>query len=567
MNSIIIAVGALVWFSLGYRIYGRLIEKRVIEPHDECSTPAVSLRDNIDFFPAKRSLLFGHHFSSIAGAGPIIGPVIAVFNFGWLGVLGWIWIGSILIGGVHDYVILMVSVKHQGASVATIAEKTMGKGTKIIFAVFLWLALILVVSVFGVLGAVTLVEQPEVVIPSLSLIGIAVLTGYLIYRVGMGTLPATLIGIGLLVLCIWIGYKFPVITEHYDLKQGQIPLVIPGFHAEGAGLTLWFTVLMLYSLCASIVPVWVLLQPRDYLASFQLYIGLLVGFLGICFARETLKAPSFISLNSAEGPIWPMLFVIVACGAVSGFHSLVASGTTSKQLSKESHGRMIGYGGMLLEGLLATIATLAVSAGLYWEIAPQGIDPNLVFQTAMEKGWIVAFGYGFGNLAKSLPFLSFTSVVLFAIIMLNAFIFTTLDTGVRISRFVFTEFTNVKNMWIAALISVGLAFILGITNSWKAIWPIFGSCNQLIAALTLFVVTTYLIGIKRPTSYTLYPGIVMVVTTICALVYQIHRHFTAAPPKILLGSLSLVLLALALYVLYEVIVLLRRQREGGKGNE
>jgi len=262
-----------------------------------------------------------------------------------------------------------------------------------------------------------------------------------------------------------------------------------------------------------------------------------------------MKAPALASLHLGDKPLWPFMFVIIACGAISGFHSLVASGTTSKQLDKESDAKLVGFGGMLLESLLALVALLSVTAGLYWLSKPQGVD-GFVFQDLLKQSPILAFGYGYGELvAQGLPFIGFAVVAFFGMMMLNAFVMTTLDSASRINRLIFTDLTGIKNKYIASLAGIAIGAFFALTNAWTIIWPVFGSANQLIAALTLIVLTAYLIGVRQPTKYTALPALFMTLTTVSILVFQIVKF--ALEGKVTLSAVAFVLLILALAILKE----------------
>lgn len=537
--------GVIIVFLLGYRFYGGLIERRIVDPRRENATPAVSMKDGVDFVPAKKAVLFGHHFSSIAGAGPIIGPIVALGSFGWLPALAWIIVGCLFVGAVHDYLSLMVSVRNRGASIADVAEKTMGKGCKIIFSIFLWAALVMVVAVFAVVGAKTLVAKPAMVIPAFSLILIAVLFGYALARRFVSLWLGTILAVCADLICIYIGYLYPVpITSEIF---GLSPLMF------------WFVVLLIYAGVASVLPVHILLQPRDYIATYKLYLALTLGISAIIVVHPEMNAPAFITACSTQGPIWPMLFILVACGAVSGFHSLVAGGTSSKQLASEKDGRLIGFGAMLTEGVLAAMTLVMVGACLYWS-KPAGLNIDMAqfgFHETLEGGWIVTFGSGFGNLVHQfLPFISFPLAMLFAMITLNTFVLTSLDTATRVTRFMVQELLGARfrlfsNKYGALLLVLVPAGWLGITNSWTKIWPLFGATNQLVAALALFVISAYLIGAKKPVGYTIYPAFFMIITTVAALAWQAYHFLAQEEPKTMLGISSIVLICLALFVAKE----------------
>ncbi|MFQ6097194.1 MAG: carbon starvation protein A [Armatimonadota bacterium] len=618
MNSVILAVIMLILLYGGYRLYGRLIERRVVRPDPEATVPAVDQRDGVDFEPASPIVLFGHHFSSIAGAGPIVGPIWAVLLFGWMAALGWIALGSIFIGAVHDYLALMVSARNRGRSLAQVAAAVISPRASGVFALFLWLALVLVIAVFGVLGAKTLIANPQMVIPTLGIIPIAMCFGADVSRGGLKVGIASVAAATALVVLIGIGYAFPVsLPAHW-----------------GDPLPIWFGILMIYCLGASLLPVWLLLQPRDYISTFSLFAGLSVGFLAVLFAHKALSAPAFVGLASTKGPIWPMLFVIVACGAVSGFHSVVASGTTVKQLPSEKDGLAIGYGSMILEGVLAVLAVIAVAAGLYWagphrQLAGQSLMADDILRSEIPNP-IIAFSRGFGHLVSTaFGFVPFALAALLGAIMLKTFILTSLDTCTRLARFVVTE-TRPKaaspgtililigfigaTVWmldafrdplgprwgegivalilclyvlvegaaqsialikageppshqtwaarsrlLATVVTVAPAAYLGLTGKWQDIWPVFGASNQLIAALALMVVSVYLVGVRRPSLYAAVPAVFMLCTTVGALIWQACGFFTNRKgPQWVLGILSSLLAAMAVYVAAEALPRFRR---------
>ncbi len=541
MNALIVAAILIAWLFLGYKIYSSFLEKKVIQADDSRITPARELHDGIDYTPAKKYILFGHHFSSIAGAGPILGPLIGVLYFGWVGALVWVALGSVFIGAVHDYTSLMVSVQNQGKSLANISEKTLGRRTKIIFSIFLWLTLALVIAVFAVVAAQTLVSQPEIVIPTFGLVFIAMAFGWTIYTKGVKIPAATLGALILLFLLIYLGEQVPI----------QLPDPFLGLSSH----IFWFFVLILYSLFASALPVWFLLQPRDYISTWILFFGLGIGYLGLIIARPALTAPAFVSFTSKEGPLWPMLFVIIACGAISGFHSVVAGGTTAKQLPSERAGRLIGYGGMITEAALAGLVIFIAAGSLIWVSSGEAGSFNFQHLMTPEGGGpITAFATGYGRLVSSLPGLTLVLGSFFGMVMLNAFVLTTLDTGTRLGRFIFTELLGEKgalfrNRWLSSAVILVLAGVLGATEGYKIIWPVFGASNQLVAALALIIVSSYLVSKKRPSRTTLYPAYFMLITTAAALIYQGYRFFGSG--KLLLGSVCAILLLLALFIVYE----------------
>ncbi len=549
MNSLILGGLALAALYLGYRFYGAFIEKRLIGPDDSFPTPAVTENDGVDYSPARTPMLFGHHFSSIAGAGPIIGPLIGVTFFGWLVSALWIVIGSIFMGAVHDYTSMMLSVRNKGKSIAEIARISLGNRAKTVFSIFLWIALVLVVAAFGDATAQTLVKKPEIVIPTFGLIFIAIFFGRLVYRMRVSLALSTIICLGLLAGLVYLGELAPI--------------SVPGTVLGMSSVLFWFWILMVYALIASVIPVWVLLQPRDYISSWLLYLGLGLGFLGLIVGHPTLQAPAVVALNSpTQGPLWPMLFVLIACGAVSGFHSLVASGTTAKQLAREGLGRKIGYGSMILEAVLAIMVVMIAAAALTWDPSAQksAFGLQYLMTSAGDGGGggpIVAFATGFGKVVSTLPGISVVAGTYLGMLMLNAFVITTLDTATRLGRFILTEAGGTKykflnNRWLATMATVAAAALLASTGGVKTIWPLFGAANQLVAALALVVVSSYLIGVKKPGIYTVLPAIFMLVTTIGALIFKMTGFFAMGTARgYLLGSVSVILTALALYIAFE----------------
>ena len=530
MNSVLVAGLALGALYIGYRVYGRLVAGWLDIDHDH-KTPAQEIDDGVDYVAAKHwFVLFGHHFASIAGAAPIIGPVIACLHWGWGPAVVWLVIGGVLFGAVHDFSALTLSARYRGRSVADLTESVIGRGAKVVFGVFVFLTMILIVAVFAAVAASTLVRSPEVVIPTFGLIAIALVVGRLIYHTEFPLLGASAVGVGLLFGFIWLGNQYPI----------ELPVSNPQ--------TWWTIILLVYGLVASVTPVNVLLQPRDHIAGGVLMLGMAAGFAGLIFTHPPMRAPAFVSFASAEyGWLWPMLIVTVACGAISGFHSLVASGTSSKQLPEMRHARRIGYGAMITETALAVLAVLAVSAGLYWKSGPGG----LVYQSVMEEGgWIETFGAGYGQLTKAF-FGGYGA--LFGIMMLNTFITTTLDSATRITRYVTVELFGdtfdikpLKNMYVATLLVGIFAGWLALGN-YKAIWPVFGSANQLIAALMLIVATVYLLERARQCWFTAIPAVIMLVTTMTALGFKTHRFFVVQDDA-LLGSICVLLVLLGLFV-------------------
>lgn len=533
MNAALLALLGLVWFALLYRWYGRLLDRKLFLPNDQNPTPAFSLRDDRDYVPTHPAVLFGHHFSSIAGAGPIVGPILAYSLFGWLPALLWVLLGAVFLGGVHDYGALMTSLRNKGVSVTEIAEKAVSPLAKGLFAAFAWVALVLVQAVFAVLTARTLAEEPKIVIPTVGLLFLAAGFGFLVYRLQLNVWLAT--GLGLLVLggLVVVGDLVPVRASY-------------GF---------WLAAAFVYSFVAATLPVWVLLQPRDYLSMYILVFGMVFGYLGLFFLRPTINGPALTSVVSTQGPLWPVLFITVACGAFSGFHSLVASGTTAKQLRKESDGRLIAYGGMLAEGALALLVIALMAGALFWGQAPEPRLSRFVFQDLLKGSANIAFGTSFGRAVATLG-IPLPYGVAFGILMLNAFILTTLDTSTRIARYIITEnlghrFSLAKNRFLAAGAGLALGAWVATGNAWQKIWPAFGAANQLVGALALLVTTAFLVSLGKPQRYTLWGAAFMWLTTEGALAYQLLFQYLPQRNWVL-GTAAVVLIVLGLLMAWEV---------------
>ncbi len=550
MNGLLLGGLLAAWLVTGYKVYGGRISGRLIEPRADRATPAHAERDEVDFSPARTPVLFGHHFSSIAGAGPIIGPLLGVLYFGWLAAVLWIALGSVFIGAVHDYTALMASVRSRGQSVGWIAEQHLGARARLVLSVFLWLALVLIIAVFGVVTARTFTSQPQIVIPTFGLILLAIAFGGTALRRGLPLLPMTLLALVALVGLIALGERFPV-----DL--GNTVLGIPT-------VQFWFWILMLYCVAASVLPVWLLLQPRDYLSTWILYLGLAAGFAGLLLLAPHLHSPAWVGFHAeGQGPLWPMLFVMVACGAVSGFHSLVASGTTSKQLDREHDGQRVGYGAMILEAALAGLVVIIAAGCLPWDPGKQASVGGLQYLMGEGGGPIVAFATGFSRLAAKLPLVTPAAGLFFGMLMLNAFVITTLDTSTRLGRFILQELTGgvpvLGHRLGATLLTVLAAGWLGASDSYTAIWPVFGATNQLVAALALIVVSSWLVARGKPRLYTLLPALFMLATSVGALAYQGARFWLGG--KHLLGTISLALILLAGFIAWEArsLLVLRRR--------
>jgi len=517
--SILFFLVILSIFISGYIFYGGYI-RRVLGIDPARKTPAFTRYDGTDYVPAKNwFILFGHHFASIAGAGPIVGPIIAYMYWGWFGVLLWVVFGSIFLGAVHDFSSLFMSLREGGVSIGQIAEKYISKRAGIVLLIFLWFALIIVIAVFATICAKSFVNEPRAVIPSLGVIPLAVLGGILIYNFKVKVIPLTLVKLAILAFLVFLGQRFPVTIGFANPQM------------------FWLIVLFLYAFIASIIPVHILLQPRDYICSFLLFFGIAVVFVAIFLKPLPFEAPHFFQFSSTIGPLFPVMFIIVACGSISGFHSLVSSGTTSKQLASERDLQPIGYGAMILEGILAVIALYCVAFGL--KDVPVGVNPLEVF--AQGFGRVVFF---LGDYAHFV-----------ALVILNAFVLTTLDTTTRITRFLTQELVKIKNKYLATSIVVAVSAYFCISGTWQTLWPMFGASNQLVAGLALIVASAYLMQKKRNWRITFIPAIIMFTITISALIIKARDFFKS--DNYLLGTISIILILLGLFIADEF----RRKRK------
>jgi carbon starvation protein len=522
MNSLFIVMFAAAAFILAYFLYGKSISRWIgVDPGRK--TPAHTMNDGVDYVPARKQILLGHHFASIAGAAPIIGPIVAV-SYGWVPVLLWIIIGGIFIGSVHDFTSMVASVRHRGGSIGEIIERQIGPRGKFFFLIFSWSTLVLVVAVFTDIVSKTLAAVPETATGSVLFMFIAVIFGILLYRFRLPLWMLTIFGVILMAAALYAGYSHPVSLSR----------------------TTWAWILFGYIFLASILPVWLLLQPRDYLNSFILYALIILAFLGIIIVRPSMNIPAFTSFSvKGLGSVFPILFVTVACGAVSGFHSLVASGTSAKQISSEADARFVGFGGMLIESMLAVISLVIAGMFIAADFGKLSANPVELFATGFAS-MMNTFGAD-ARLAKT-----------FASLAISAFALTSLDTATRLARYAFEEFfsrgdkparTILVNRYSATCVSVFLAGALVLTGKGLSIWPVFGSANQLLAALALLAVSVWLSRSGRRSFFTVIPMIFMFVMTLTALALMTVSNMRSA--HYLLAGVSVILLLLALFLAME----------------
>lgn len=548
MSSILLMIVGLSAMSLGYLFYSKFIAEKIYRLDPNYKTPAHTLRDGVDYVPTNKFVLWGHHFTSVAGAAPIVGPAIAVI-WGWVPAFLWVVLGTIFFAGIHDFGALWASARNRGQSVGMLSGRLIGSRGRSLFLVVIFLVLLMVNGAFAAVISNLLVSTPTSVIPVWGAIVVALVIGQLIYRYNVKLLWPSVGGVIVLYLLILLGSAYPI----------SLPDTVLGLSAK----SFWILLLFTYAAIASLLPVWVLLQPRDYINGLQLFVGLGLLYLAVLFGAPELVAPAYnVDLPADSPSIVPLLFVTIACGAISGFHGLVASGTTSKQLDKETDARFVGYFGAVGEGMLSLAAIICCTAGF-----ATLLDWQQVY-TVFGQGGVNAFVQGGGTLlANGLGLPAELGATILAV-MAILFAGTTMDTGLRLQRFVIQEAGELAGMKVntvvGTLIAVGvcmaLAFGAGSEGSGgMAIWPLFGTTNQLLAGLTLSIITVLLIKQGRPALYTLVPLIFLLAMSIYALLVQMGQFYRAE--NWLLLGMDVVILIAALWVTLEAIIAMRKGRD------
>jgi carbon starvation protein len=544
--------------AIAYRVYGNFLARR-LEIDDNRVTPACEINDGVDYVPAKAGLLIGQHFSAIAAAGPIVGPILAGIWFGWLPAMLWIILGSIFIGGIHDFGRLVASIRHKASSVAEIVKENMSRTAHILFLIFVWLCLVYVVIAFTDITAQTFKTVtadaafgPGVAASSLLYILAAMVMGILLYKFKVGTGLATAIFLPIVLFIVWIGPRLP---ESILSWFGSVPV------------KQWDVIILIYCGIASIIPMWLLLQPRGYLGGWLLYLVIAVGLIGALFGGFSIRYPAVntSALHSVVNGklIFPILFITIACGACSGFHGIVSSGTTSKQLKKESDAKTVGYGAMLLEGLVAVLALATVMM-----LAPGSetlkTDPNLIYANGIAK-YLGLVGVNF-NIAFP-----------FALLAFSTFVYDTLDVCTRLGRYIFQEifgWNSRKGAVAATFATLLLPFIILISAKEKAYlvaWPIFGTSNQLLASLTLLAISVWLARNGKKAMYALLPMTFMLIMTLWSLILQMLPFvkgiigIDGAPAitsdVIISGVFGIILFFLSMWLIIEAFLILALKRE------
>jgi len=548
MSAIVLLLLGLGGMAAGYLFYSRFIATRIYKLDPNFRTPAHEFEDGVDFVPTNRFVLWGHHFTSVAGAAPIVGPAIAVI-WGWLPAFLWVVFGTIFFAGVHDSGALWASVRNRAKSVGALTGEVVGRRARTVFMIVIFLVLLMVNAVFGVVIAKLLINNPGAVVPVWGAIAVALVIGQLIYRRVIGLGVVSVVGVIALYSLIYIGPQVPV----------ELPEQVMGLSANAS----WILLLFAYAAIASLLPVWVLLQPRDYINGLQLFVGLILLYGAVLIGNPQVVAPMINSDVPAGTPsLLPLLFVTIACGAISGFHGLVASGTSSKQLDKEPDARFVGYFGAVGEGALALAAIIAATAG-FATLA----DWQAVY-TAFGDGSLTAFVNGGANILAGGTGMDVGVAATLLTVMAALFAGTTMDTGLRLQRYIFQEWGEIyQQKWLtrplpATLLAVASCLLLAFGaggadgSGGLLIWPLFGTTNQLLAGLTLLVITIMLVKRGRPAIYTLAPLVFLLVMTLYALLIQL-KSFYDKSDWFLLG-LDLVVLVAALLVTLECAAALKR---------
>ena len=543
MNAAILAVIGLSMIVIGYRFYSKFIAEKIYQLDPDFKTPAHAQRDDIDYVPTNRVVLWGHHFTAVAGAAPIIGPGIAVI-WGWLPAFLWVIVGTMFFAGVHDFGAVWASVRNKARSMPLLTSDIVSPRAATLFGIVVFFLLMMVNAVFGVSIAAAFQETPSSVIPAWTAIVVAVGIGVLIYRMHVPILWPTIIGTVILYAVIYLGEAVPI-----ELTAGTFGL------APGAQ---WILILFLYAGIASLLPVWLLLQPRDYINGIQLFVGLGLLYGAVLIANPTIVAPAINpNVPAAAPPLFPLLFVTIACGAISGFHGLVGSGTTSKQLNKETDARFVGYLGSSGEGALALVAIIAATAGFAslgdWE----------AMYSEFGNGGLAAFVQGGAVIVSSGVGISQEFAATLLTVMAVLFAGTTMDAGVRLQRYIVQEWGStygipvLRNGYVATGAAVAACLLLAFGAGGPSgeggmlIWPLFGTTNQLLAGLSLLVISLMLLKLGRPVRYTLTPMLFVTTMALWAALLQLLSLYDEGGIFYPLLWIDVAIVILAIFVLLE----------------
>jgi len=557
MQSIMIVLMGLAGMTFGWFVYSKFIATKIYQLDPDFVTPANEFNDGVDYVPTNKYVLWGHHFTSVAGAAPIVGPAIAVY-WGWVPAVLWVTLGTIFFAGVHDFGALWASSRHKGKSIGALSEDVIGKRTRALFMVVIFLVLLMVNAVFGVVIAGAFVSTPNAVFPAWSAIAVALIIGQLLHR-NFNLTILSVVGVMALYFSIYIGSLFPL-----ELPEGMLGL------SPNAN---WIIILFIYAAIASMLPVWVLLQPRDFINGMQLFVGLFLLYGAVFLSLPDISAPAFNNQMTEDAPsLVPLLFVTIACGAVSGFHGIVSSGTSSKQLDKETDARFVGYFAAMGEGSLALITIVAVS-GAALAATPEIWHEIYDKYGTAGAGTFIQGGAQMITNGWGIP-VSVTSTLLATMVAL--FAGTTMDSGVRLQRYIIQEWGDIygiplfKKGFAATLIAVTSCLLLafgagGASGSGGlTIWPLFGSTNQILAGMTLLVISVMLIKLGRPAKYTMMPMVFVLFTSCWAAIIKLMEFWAAG--NWLLVTIDIVVLVTSLLVILEAISVISAYRNENKPN-
>lgn len=557
MSSLLVAALAFFGFILSYGFYSKYLSEKIFGLREHVETPAHKYSDGVDYVPTSRHVLFGHHYTSIAGAAPIVGPAIAII-WGWVPAVLWIVFGSIFMGAAHDFGALVVSARHEGRSIGEVTKTVIGPTARTLFLIIIFFMLLILIAVFALVIAIMFKTYPQSVFPIWFEIPLALALGYFVYaRRGNITLWS-IVALVIMYISIYAGTKMPLGLEMLGVGEDRV-------------ITVWIIILLVYAYIASSLPVQYLLQPRDYINSHELYIGLGIMCVALIFVNKELVAPAFNLSAQGAPPILPFLFITIACGAISGFHSLVSSGTTVKQMNRETDARQIGYGAMLMEGVLSIVAIIACGAGF----ATTGA------WNAHYASWAAASGLGakVGAFVEGCGFfiarlgISRELAVAIAAVLVVSFAATTLDSATRIQRYVIQEMAGSMRIkalekrhpatFLAVFSAFALAWAEGSGKGGLILWPLFGTTNQLLAGLALLVITVYLVRRGAPTLNYFIPMVVMIAITGWAAVINLNTFFNSG--KLLLAGISSVVMILEVWLIIEAVKVLVELKKSGAG--
>ncbi|MBY6037807.1 carbon starvation protein A [Fictibacillus nanhaiensis] len=571
MNSIWLAIIGMLMFTFGYKYYSKFVAEKIYKLDPNYVTPAHKYNDGVDFVPTNKFVLWGHHFSSVAGASPIVGPAIALY-WGWLPAFLWVIFGTVFAAGIHDFGTLVLSARHKGQSVGSITSTIIGKRAKVMFLFIILILMLMVNAVFAWVISNLFIKFPASVLPIFIEIPLAVWIGYAVYKRKKEMLIPSIIALVIMYGSAILSSKIPALQiDVVKYFGGAEAAGLFGLGAVGSAFLVWIIILMVYCYISSVLPVWKLLQPRDYINSHQLVVGLLMLYLGLVFLQPKITAPA---VNAAAGdvPWFPLLFITIACGAISGFHGLVSSGTTSKQLDKETDARFVGYAGAVGEGTLALIAIIAVST----VFATQG-DFLATYNSfaAAGAGGLGAFIGGAAQLATGIWIPADIAATIVAVIIVS-FAATSLDTSFRLMRYIISELgveykipsLEKKHVAtsIAAVSSTALVILPqgpnGFGSGGYLLWPLFGTSNQLLAGISLLLITIWLKRLGRNYIVTLVPMLFVFFMTLWAMIQQVVFTWSGMgdnDANMLLFIFGSLILGFTLWILLEALATFRKK--------